>query len=79
MRAEPAVIDIILEAMDTLKILVNEVRTGEQADVDIDGMNMKLDLLLQWGEDTSGKGASPKEEEGPAAEMSDGPLQEQSP
>ncbi len=79
MRAEPAVIDIILEAMDTLKILVNEVRTGEQADVDIDGMNMKLDLLLQWGEDTSGKGSSPQEEEGAAAEMSDGPRQEQSP
>ena len=52
MRAEPAVIDIILESMDALKVLVNEVRTGEQADVDIDGINMKLDLLLQWGEDT---------------------------
>ncbi len=61
MRAEPAVIDIILEAMDALKVLVNEVKTGEQADVDIEGINMKLDLLLQWGEDT-GSGEGAKEE-----------------
>ena len=65
MRAEPAVIDIILEAMDALKVLVNEVKTGEQADVDIEGINMKLDLLLQWGEDT-GSGEGAKEE--PAGE-----------
>ena len=65
MRAEPAVVDIILEAMDALKVLVNEVKTGEQADVDIEGINMKLDLLLQWGEDT-GSGEAPKEE--PAGE-----------
>ena len=61
MRAEPAVIDIILEVMDALKVLVNEVKTGEQADVDIEGINMKLDLLLQWGEDT-GSGEGAKEE-----------------
>ena len=65
MRAEPAVIDIILEAMDALKVLVNEVKLGEQADVDIEGINMKLDLLLQWGEDT-GSGEAAKEE--PAGE-----------
>jgi two-component system chemotaxis sensor kinase CheA len=65
MRAEPAVVDIILEAMDALKVLVNEVKTGEQADVDIEGINMKLDLLLQWGEDT-GSGEASKEE--PAGE-----------
>ncbi len=65
MRAEPAVIDIILEAMDALKVLVNEVKTGEQADVDIEGINMKLDLLLQWGEDT-GSAEGAKEE--PAGE-----------
>ncbi len=62
MRAEPAVIDIILEAMDALKVLVNEVKTGEQADVDIEGINMKLDLLLQWGEDAGagdGSGGEP--------------------
>lgn len=64
MRAEPAVVDIILESMDALKVLVNEVRTGEQADVDIDGINMKLDLLLQWGEDTHSE--SPGEEAGEA-------------
>ncbi len=51
MRAEPLVIDIILEAMDALKLLVREVRTGTQADVDIESLNQKLDLLLQWGED----------------------------
>ena len=65
MRAEPAVIDIILEAMDALKVLVNEVKTGDPADVDIEGINMKLDLLLQWGEDT-GSGEAAKEE--PAGE-----------
>ena len=64
MRAEPAVVDIILESMDALKVLVNEVRTGEQADVDIEGINMKLDLLLQWGEDTHSE--SPGEEAGEA-------------
>ena len=64
MRAEPAVVDIILESMDALKVLVNEVRTGEQADVDIDGINMKLDLLLQWGEDTHSE--TPGEEAGGA-------------
>lgn len=51
MRAEPLVVDIILEAMDALKLLVREVRTGTQADVDIESLNQKLDLLLQWGED----------------------------
>ena len=51
MKAEPAVIDIILEAMDALKLLLEEVHTGVQADVDIDTLTMKLDLLLQWGED----------------------------
>ncbi len=61
MRAEPAVVDIILEAMDALKVLVNEVRTGEQADVDIEGINMKLDLLLQWGEDTHTESSSGEE------------------
>jgi two-component system chemotaxis sensor kinase CheA len=64
MRAEPAVVDIILEAMDALKVLVNEVRTGEMADVDIEGINMKLDLLLQWGEDThSEEGAAQDEDQ----------------
>jgi len=53
MKAEPAVIDIILEAMDALKLLLEEVHTGVQADVDIDTLTMKLDLLLQWGEDQS--------------------------
>ncbi|MHB1563374.1 MAG: chemotaxis protein CheA [Leptospirillum sp.] len=53
MKAEPAVIDIILEAMDALKLLLEEVHTGTQADVDIDTLTMKLDLLLQWGEDQS--------------------------
>ncbi|MHB8544813.1 MAG: chemotaxis protein CheA [Leptospirales bacterium] len=51
MRADPAVIDIILESMDVLKLLVQEVKTGKAADVDIESLNMKLDLLLQWGED----------------------------
>lgn len=51
MRADPAVIDIILESMDVLKLLIQEVKTGKPADVDIESLNMKLDLLLQWGED----------------------------
>ncbi|BAM06013.1 chemotaxis protein CheA [Leptospirillum ferrooxidans] len=62
MKAEPAVIDIILEAMDALKLLLEEVHTGVQADVDIDTLTMKLDLLLQWGEDQ----ASSHESTGPA-------------
>ncbi len=51
MRAEPAVVDIILEAMDALKLLVGEVKSGKPVELDIEGLNMKLDLLLQWGED----------------------------
>ncbi|MHB1730246.1 MAG: Hpt domain-containing protein, partial [Leptospirillum sp.] len=63
MKAEPAVIDIILEAMDALKLLLEEVHTGTQADVDIDTLTMKLDLLLQWGEDQ----AASHESTGPKA------------
>ena len=63
MKAEPAVIDIILEAMDALKLLLEEVHTGVQADVDIDTLTMKLDLLLQWGEDQSAS----HESNGPSA------------
>ncbi|MCL4460707.1 MAG: chemotaxis protein CheA [Nitrospirae bacterium] len=63
MRAEPLVIDIILEAMDALKLLVKEVRTGNPADVDIESLNQKLDLLMQWGEDVQAE-SSP---EGPEA------------
>jgi len=59
MKAEPAVIDIILEAMDALKLLLEEVHTGVQADVDIDTLTMKLDLLLQWGEELSATHESP--------------------
>ncbi len=51
MRPDPFVIDIILEAMDALKLLVREVKTGHPEEVDIEGLNQKLDLLLQWGED----------------------------
>ncbi|MHB1285250.1 MAG: chemotaxis protein CheA [Leptospirales bacterium] len=51
MRPDPFVIDIILEAMDALKLLIREVKTGHPEEVDIDGLNQKLDLLLQWGED----------------------------
>jgi len=76
MRAEPAVIDIILEAMDALKVLVNEVKTGEQADVDIEGINMKLDLLLQWGEDAGG-GDGGKEEPSGGEEMAAAVREEQ--
>ncbi len=76
MRAEPAVVDIILEAMDALKVLVNEVRTGEQADVDIEGINMKLDLLLQWGEDTHTETTS-GEEEAPEGDMAAAVREEQ--
>ena len=57
MRAEPLVIDIILEAMDALKLLVKEVRTGNTADVDIESLNQKLDLLMQWGEDVQSESA----------------------
>ncbi len=71
MRAEPAVIDIILESMDALKVLVNEVRSGERADVDIEGINMKLDLLLQWGEDTHAE-----EVHGKAEEQADSAMRE---
>jgi len=67
MKAEPAVIDIILEAMDALKLLLEEVHTGVQADVDIDTLTMKLDLLLQWGEDQ----ASSHESTAPAAPASE--------
>ncbi len=76
MRAEPAVIDIILEAMDALKVLVNEVKSGEQADVDIEGINMKLDLLLQWGED-AGSGDGGKEEPSGGEEMAAAVREEQ--
>ncbi len=76
MRAEPAVIDIILEAMDALKVLVNEVRTGEQADVDIEGINMKLDLLLQWGEDTHTE-ISPEQEGASDGDMAAAVREEQ--
>jgi two-component system chemotaxis sensor kinase CheA len=76
MRAEPAVVDIILEAMDALKVLVNEVRTGEMADVDIEGINMKLDLLLQWGEDSHSEEVHEKEG-GPAdSAMNEAVLEE---
>ena len=67
MKAEPAVIDIILEAMDALKLLLEEVHTGVQADVDIDTLTMKLDLLLQWGEDQSAS----HESNGPSAPHSE--------
>ena len=67
MKAEPAVIDIILEAMDALKLLLEEVHTGVQADVDIDTLTMKLDLLLQWGEDQSAS----HESSGPSAPHSE--------
>lgn len=68
MRAEPAVVDIILEAMDALKVLVTEVRTGVMAEVDIDGINMKLDLLLQWGEDSGSSASAHDAPEGAMAE-----------
>ena len=57
MRAEPLVIDIILEAMDALKLLVKEVRSGNPADVDIESLTQKLDLLMQWGEDVQTESA----------------------
>ena len=76
MRAEPAVVDIILEAMDALKVLVNEVRTGEVADVDIEGINMKLDLLLQWGEDTHSEEGAAQEEEQTDPAMKDAVQEE---
>ena len=64
MRAEPLVIDIILEAMDALKLLVKEVRTGNPADVDIESLSQKLDLLMQWGEDVQSESAQEQEGEG---------------
>ncbi len=51
MRADPVVIDIILESMDALKLLIQEVKTGKPEEIDIESLNQKLDLLLQWGED----------------------------
>ncbi|EAY57801.1 MAG: putative signal transduction histidine kinase (CheA) [Leptospirillum rubarum] len=63
MRAEPLVIDIILEAMDALKLLVREVRTGTPADVDIDALSQKLDLLMQWGEDVQSESAQEQQEQ----------------
>lgn len=84
MRAEPAVVDIILEAMDALKLLVGEVKTGKPVELDIEGLNMKLDLLLQWGEDVQTEsereaaGEHVPEEEPTPAEDSEGVSQEPS-
>jgi two-component system chemotaxis sensor kinase CheA len=72
MRAEPAVVDIILEAMDALKLLVEEVKTGKTADIDIEGLNMKLDLLLQWGEDVQVE--NEKEAAGESAPKEEAPM-----
>ncbi len=86
MRAEPAVVDIILEAMDALKLLVGEVKSGKPVELDIEGLNMKLDLLLQWGEDVQTEsereaaGVHVPQEEAPTAgdieEMPGGPSEE---
>ncbi len=63
MILNPEIVDVIFEAVDVIKALLQEVETGVPAKVDIEGPIGKIMKLLDQGEGAPEADSSPKEEQ----------------